>query len=129
LWAVVTPLLLAGRPKPKGGRPRESLKTVHANDGYAFAVCRDACRRRTIVPRITRRGVESRERLGRHRRVVECALAWLNRSRRLTIRYERRADLHRAVLNGGSALICWRVLHRRSCLGVTLTAPRTCSRG
>jgi len=33
--------------------------------------------------------------------------AWLNRFRRLTIRYERRDDIHAAFLHLGSALICW----------------------
>jgi hypothetical protein len=33
------------------------------------------------------------DRLGRHRRVVERTVAWLPRFQRLTIRYERRADI------------------------------------
>ena len=43
------------------------------------------------------------ERLGRHRWVVERTLAWLNRYRRLTVRYERRADIHHAFLTLGCA--------------------------
>jgi transposase len=39
--------------------------------------------------------------------VVERTLAWLNRYRRLTIRYERRADIHQAFLTLGGALICF----------------------
>ena len=70
----------------------------------------DFDRLRGILPRIARRGVESRERLGRHRWVVERTLAWLNRFRRLTVRYERRADLHQAFLSIGCALICWHFL-------------------
>ncbi len=65
-------------------------------------------------PRIARRGVETSERLGRHRWIVERTLAWLNRFRRLAIRYERRADIHQAFLSLGCALICWRLLHPRS---------------
>jgi hypothetical protein len=57
-------------------------------------------------------GVESSERLGKHRWVVERTLAWRNRFRRLTVRYERRADLHQAFLSLGCALICWRFLTR-----------------
>jgi transposase len=57
--------------------------------------------------RIARRGIESSQRLGRHRWVVERTLAWLNRYRRLTIRYERRADIHQAFLTLGCALICF----------------------
>ena len=39
--------------------------------------------------------------------VVERTLAWLNRYRRLKVRYERRADVHQAFLGLGCALICW----------------------
>ena len=38
--------------------------------------------------------------------VVERTLAWLNRFRRLAIRYERRADIHEALVTLGCALIC-----------------------
>jgi transposase len=44
--------------------------------------------------------------------VVERMLAWLNRFRRLTIRYERRADIHQAFLTLGCALICFNQLQR-----------------
>jgi transposase len=37
--------------------------------------------------------------------VVERTLSWLNRFRRLKIRYERRADIHLAFLQLGCALI------------------------
>jgi transposase len=67
-------------------------------------------RRRGIIPRIARRGIESRERLGRYRWVVERTLSWLNRFRRLKVRYERRADIHQAFLLLGCALICWQRL-------------------
>jgi transposase len=43
--------------------------------------------------------------LGRHRWVIERTLSWLSRMRRLTVRYERRADIHAAFLLG-CALIC-----------------------
>jgi transposase len=38
--------------------------------------------------------------------VVERTLAWLSKFRRLTVRYERRADIHQAFLHLGCALIC-----------------------
>jgi IS5 family transposase len=85
---------------------------LHADKGYDYPRCRAACRQRGIAPRIARRGIESSERLGRHRWVVERTLAWLNRFRRLTVRYERRADIHQAFLSLGCALICWHVLDR-----------------
>ena len=75
-----------------------------------YPACRRACRRRHIKARIARRGIESSQRLGRHRWVVERTLAWLNRFRRLTIRYERRDDIHEAFLALGCAVICFNQL-------------------
>jgi hypothetical protein len=51
-------------------------------------------------------GMDSSEKLGRHRWVVERTLAWLSRYRRLSVRYERRADIHEAFLHLGCSLIC-----------------------
>jgi transposase len=50
--------------------------------------------------------VESSQRLGRHRWKVERSLAWLLTNRRLTVRYERRADLLTGFLHLACALIC-----------------------
>jgi transposase len=66
--------------------------------------------------RIARRGVESSERLGRHRWVVERTLSrtlsWLNQMRRLRVRYERRDDIHEAFVQLGCALITWKAVLR-----------------
>ncbi|MDP8951752.1 MAG: IS5 family transposase [Actinomycetota bacterium] len=94
------------------GRPRKRPKKLHADKGYDFPRCRKALRERGIKGRIARRGVESSERLGRHRWVVERTLSWLNRFRRLKVRYERRADVHQAFLELGCALICWNHVQR-----------------
>jgi transposase len=100
--------------QPRGGRgrPRRRPTKLHADKGYDYPRCRAACRKRNIIPRIARRGIESSERLGRHRWVVERTLAWLNRFRRLTVRYERRAEIHHAFHSLGCALICWHALNR-----------------
>jgi transposase len=96
------------------GRPRRRPAKLHADQGYASRGNRAALRRRGIAPRIARRGIESRERLGRYRWVVERAFAWLHRNRRLLVRYERDAALHDAFLHLGCALICWQLLqHQR----------------
>jgi Transposase IS66 family len=52
-----------GRP----GRPRRRPAKPHGDNGYDDPRCRSALRRRGIIPRIARRGIESSERLGRHR--------------------------------------------------------------
>jgi transposase len=46
------------------------------------------------------------------RAVVERTLSWLNRFRRLKVRYERRSDIHQAFLSLGCALICAGTLGR-----------------
>jgi transposase len=51
-----------------------------------------------------------RGRLGRQRWKVERSLAWLLANRRLTVRYERRADLLTAFLHLACALLCARRL-------------------
>jgi transposase len=96
----------------KRGRPRQRPSKLHADKGYDYAFCRLACRQRSIIPRIARKGIESSERLGRYRWVVERTLAWLNRFRRLTVRYERRAHIHLAFLTLACALVCWQALTR-----------------
>jgi transposase len=80
-------------PRGRPGRPRRRPAKLHADKGYDFPGCRRLLRRRGICPRIARRGVESSQRLGRHRWKVERSLAWLLANRRLTVRYERRADI------------------------------------
>jgi transposase len=88
------------------GRPRKRPKKLHADKAYDDSKCKEALRKRGIRSRIARKGKESSEKLGRHRWVVERTLAWLSKYRRLTIRYERRDDIHEAFLHLGCSLIC-----------------------
>ena len=92
------------------GRRRKRPAKLHTDKGYDYPRCRTALTRRHIKVRIARKGVDSKQRLGRHRWVVERTFAWLNRFRRLAIRYERRADIHQAFLTLGCALICFKAL-------------------
>ena len=96
--------------KQPNGHRRKRPATLHADKAYDIPRCRRALRRRHIRIRIARKGIDSSGRLGRHRWVVERTLAWLNRYRRRTIRYERRADIHDAFLTLGCALICFKAL-------------------
>lgn len=88
------------------GRPRKRPEKLHADKGYDYPRCRRFLRRRGIKARIARRGMESSEKLGRHRWVVERSFSWLYRFRRPTVRYERRADIHQAFLDLACSLIC-----------------------
>jgi transposase len=94
------------------GRPRQRPDKLHADLGYASRRNRALLRRRHIAPRIARKGVESRTRLGRYRWVAERDFAWLHRHRHLLVRYERDPELHDAFLDLGCALICWQFLQR-----------------
>ena len=64
------------------------------------------------MPRIAREGIESSEKLGRHRWVVERIHAWLNRFRRLPIRYERRADSDEAFTSLAANLLTLNQMRR-----------------
>ena len=94
------------------GRPRRRPGKLHADKGYDHRRCRAECRARSITPRIARRGIETSQKLGRHRWVVERTFAWLAQFRRLAIRYERRADIHLALTTLACAVICLRQIRR-----------------
>jgi IS5 family transposase len=113
---MLEPLLDAVPPvRQCAGRPRKRPAKLHGDKGYDYPHCRRDCRKRSIVPRIARRGVEGKERLGRHRWVVERTLAWFARFRRLTLRYERRVDILLAFHWLAAALICLGFVQRWSC--------------
>jgi transposase len=97
--------------RPSGQRRTRPAK-LHADKAYDIPRCRRALSRRRIKIRIARKGVESSQRLGRHRWVVERTLAWLNQFRRLSIRYERRQDIHEAFLSLGCSLVCCNAVQR-----------------
>ncbi len=97
-------------PRGRPGRPRKRPAKLRGGKAYDSLELRRALRARGITPRIARRGVDSSERLGRHRWVVERSLAWLLGCRRLGVRYERRADILQGLLHLACALTCLRFL-------------------
>ncbi|KWH30891.1 transposase [Burkholderia cepacia] len=88
--------------------PRKRPSKLHVDKGYDFARCRRYPRLRGIKARIAPLGVESSERLGRHRWVVERTYAWFAEFGKLRIRFERRIDIHVALLFLAAAVICSR---------------------
>jgi hypothetical protein len=112
--AVIEELLDAIPPiKQANGSRRKRPSKLHADKAYDIPRCRRALTARHIRIRIARKGIDSSERLGRHRWVIErtlSCLSWLDRMRRLTVRYERRADIHQAFLTLGCCLICFNAL-------------------
>lgn len=111
---MLEPMLDAIPPLRTGrrGRPRHRPDKLHADKGYDYRRCRDACRRRNVQHRIARKGKDAKDRLGRHRWVVKRTTAWLARYRRLTIRRGWLVAQHRALLHIGYALISSNVLQR-----------------
>jgi transposase len=97
-------------PRGRPGRPRKRPAKLHTDKAYDCSDKRRALRSRGIAPRIARRGVDSSERLGRYRWIVERSLAWLLGYRRLGVRYERRSDLLLGWLHLAYALSCLRFL-------------------
>jgi transposase len=108
---LVEPILDTLRPvKGMGrGRPRRRPAKLHADKAYDNRRVRRYLRHRGITARIARIGIDSSERLGRHRWVVERSVAWLLAFRRLALRYDRTATTITALATLACALIC----HRR----------------
>jgi len=90
------------------GQPRKRPHKLHADKGYDFGRCRQYLKQRGITARIARRGVESKERLGRHRWVVERMHAWFAGFGKLRIRFEQRLDIHAALPSLAAVVICSR---------------------
>jgi hypothetical protein len=95
---------------PSGQRHLRPGK-LQADKAYAPKKNRRGLRVRGIFARIARPGVESKERLGRYRWVVERTLAWKNHLRRLRVRDERRDDVHFCFLVLGCRIMVLRHLH------------------
>lgn len=90
------------------GRPRHRPTKLHADKAYDIPALRTEIRRRGITVRIARKGIESTERLGRHRWIVEACLSWLLNNRRLVRRYERKADHFQAFADLACLLLSYR---------------------
>ena len=76
----------------RGPRRRKPAK-LHADKAYDYPDLPRLAPRARHRPRIARKGIETGDKLGKHRWVIERTIAWLTGYRRLTIRYERHAQL------------------------------------
>jgi transposase len=92
---------------PKG-RPRKRPESLRGDKAYDSAKFRSELREKRIEPKIEKRR-QNNHNLGKDRWLIERSFSWLNRFRRLRIRYERRSDIHEAFLYLGCALICGNV--------------------
>ena len=90
------------------GRPRKRPEQVVGDRGYDHDKYRRLVRKRGIRPVIARRKTGHGSGLGSVRWVVERTFAHLHQFKRLLVRYERRADMHEAMLALGCCLVCFR---------------------
>lgn len=97
------------RPRPRPSRRQH----LCADKGYDYPATRAIIAARGYVAHIKHRGEEAaakrRNPRKRARRwVVEGCHSWLNRYRKLRVRFEKKADNHAALLAFACAIICWR---------------------
>lgn len=96
--------------RSRRGPRRRRPGRLRADKAYHSAEHLRWLRERRIVPRIARPGIDSSERLGRHRWKIERSLSWLFGYRRLTVRYERKGSHFLAFLGLAAALTCYKKL-------------------
>lgn len=95
----------------RGPRRRKPSK-LHADKAYDHTELRVWLRRRGIIVRIARKGIETSKKLGKHRWVIERSIAWLFGYHRLNIRYDRNANHFSAFLTLAATLTCYKKLAR-----------------
>lgn len=98
-------------PGPRG-RPRRRPATPQGDRDYDRRHGRAYRLRYHIAARSARVGVESSDRVGRHRWVIERMEAWFNRCPRLRVRDERLASIHEAFISLAASLIFLNYLQR-----------------
>ncbi|EST33497.1 transposase IS1647 [Streptomyces niveus NCIMB 11891] len=96
--------------RSRRGPHRRKPGKLHADKGYDYRHLRRWLSGRGIRHRIARNGVETSQRLGRHRSTIERTMAWLAECRRLHRRYERKAERFLAFTSIACTLICYRGL-------------------
>jgi transposase len=96
--------------KGKPGRPRRRPERAQGDRAYDSKAHREELRKKGIEPVLAKRNTEHGSGLGVFRWVVERTIAWLHQFRRLRIRYERRPDIHEALMSLACSMICWRLL-------------------
>ncbi|GAB3207062.1 hypothetical protein GCM10027294_12170 [Marinactinospora endophytica] len=104
LVAGIAPI--RSRRGPRRHRPAK----LHGDKGHDYAHLRRWLRERGIAHRLAHRGVQSSQRLDRHRWQVERTMAWLAECRRPHRHYKRTANHFLAFTGIARMLICYRRL-------------------
>ena len=96
-------------PRPRPSRRRK--QHLCGDKGYDAAAVRRSARRRRYTPHIRSRGEEQTQRRHGHkarRWVVERVHSWLNRYRRILVRWEKKAANYIGLLHFVFAHVLWR---------------------
>jgi putative transposase len=106
LLAETLDAVVVERPAPTAAAPQH----VCLDKGYDYEECRQVAERHDYIPHIRSRGEEQREKRAipgyRPRRwVVEVCHSWLNRFRKLLVRFEKKLETHLALLQFACAYI------------------------
>jgi transposase len=90
----------------KVGRPKKKPDAVQGDLAYDSEPHRQGLEQMGVKPVLPEKGIDDQSGLGETRWPVERTLAWLHQNRRLRIRYERRPDIHQALLTLACIKIC-----------------------
>jgi putative transposase len=106
LLAATLDAVVLERPEPMEAAPQH----VCLDKGYDYDACRDEVASRGYIPHIRSRGEEQQERRESpgdqaRRWVVEVCHSWLNRFRKILVRFEKNLATHLALLQFACAYI------------------------
>ena len=93
--------------------PEDTEKNLCADKGYAGEPANVIIELHGYIPHVKERGEEIRAKKNipgyrPHRWVVELTHSWLNRFRKLLVRYEKKASTYEALIHLAFSIICWR---------------------
>jgi putative transposase len=97
--------------------PQQVIQNLCLDKGYDNPTGKAACQTGGYVPHIRRIGQEKQDGWGEktypaRRWVVERTIAWLQRCRALLIRYDKKSQNYKGLIQLASALLWYRRLHR-----------------
>jgi len=99
----------------KVGHPRRRPDAMQGDLAYDSEPHRQGLRELGVEPVLPEKGLDDDKGLGETRWPVERTLAWAHQNRRLRIRYERRPDIHQALLTLACIKICASTLFAGLC--------------
>ena len=94
---------VAGKP----GHPKQRPHELDADRAYDSEPHRDELHSRGLELKLARRHTQHGSGMGMFRWVAERTIAWLQNFRHLRVRFDRREDIHHALLKLAESLICF----------------------